>query len=809
MTNHWADMVNADVVMIMGGNPAENHPIAMRWLERARAGGAVLIHVDPRYNRSSQICDEWAQMRSGTDIAFVSGMIHHALETGRIQQDFVRHYTNASWLLREDYAFDPASGLFSGYDPATRTYDRSSWAFELDEEGHARTDPSLEHPRCVFQQLKKHFARYDAATVCNVTGTDYHVYRRVCDLFTSTYAPDRAGTWLYAMGTAQHTHGAQNIRTYAILQLLLGNIGIAGGGINAMRGESNVQGSTDMGLLFHVLPGYLDMPREADQTLEQYVARITPKATRPDATNWMKNAPKYVVSLLKAWWGEHATKENGFAFDHLPRAGAGWKGAGYSTIPLFQAMLGGQIQGAFCFGQNCAVGGPNAQLVRAALDRLDWFVVADLFPNETVEFWKRPGVDPSKIATEVFVLPAAASVEKEGSIVNSGRWMQWRYRAAPPPGEALGDLEIVDRLVRAVKKAYAAGGAHPEPILQAAWSYGEGHPDVHAVAKEINGRYEREVAADGGKTFQAGAQVDGFAALRDDGSTSSGCWIYCGSYTDAGNMAARRDATDAENRIGLVPKWAWTWPMNRRILYNRASIDSTGKPYNPKKWVIRWNAETSKWEGDVPDGSAPPGGTPFIMLKGGVGQLFSPEMVDGPFPEHYEPAESPVANPISKQQMNPVVRIWNDTPFDRLGTVDEFPVVATTYRVSEHWQTGSMSRHMPWLVGLTPDAFCEIGADFARGKGIETGDRVRVRSARGSIVVYALVTERFQSMRVAGKRVDQVGIPWHWGYSGLAPGDSANVLTANVGDANTMIPEYKAFLVDVELVEKRAKRGPA
>jgi formate dehydrogenase major subunit len=809
MTNHWSDMVHAHVILIMGGNPAENHPIAMRWLERAKQGGAVLIHVDPRYNRSSQVCDVWAQMRSGTDIAFVGGMIHHALSTGRIHEEYVRSYTNASWLVREDFAFDPESGLFSGYDPEKSVYDRSSWQFDVDEEGHARTDPTLQDPRCVFQQLKRHFARYDPVTVCRITGTDERVYRRVCDLFTSTHAPDRAGTWLYAMGTAQHTHGAQNIRTYAILQLLLGNVGVAGGGINAMRGESNVQGSTDMGLLFHVLPGYLDVPREADQTLEQYLARITPKALSPDATNWLQNSPKYAVSMLKAFWGKNATEENGFAFDHMPRVGAGWKGAGYSTIPLFQAMYAGQIKGAFCFGQNCAVGGPNAQLVRAALDKLEWLVIADLFPNETVEYWKRPGVDPAKIGTEVFVLPAAASMEKEGSIVNSGRWMQWRYRVAEPPGDARADLDIVVDLVRALKKAYASGGAHPAPILDGAWDYGEGHVDVHRIAKEINGRYEADVTTDDGKTFRAGTQVDGFPALRDDGSTSSGCWLYCGSYTENGNMAARRDASDAANAIGLMPKWAWVWPMNRRILYNRASVDANGQPFRPDRWVIRWNAEEKKWEGDIPDGGSPPGGPPFIMLKGGVGQLFAPEMTDGPFPEHYEPAESPVQNPLSRQQIDPVVKVWSDTPFDKLGTAEEFPIVATTYRVSEHWQTGSMSRYMPWLVALTPDAFCEIGADLARTKGIETGDRIRVRSARGAIVVYALVTERFQAMRVAGKRVDQVGIPWHWGYSGLSPGDSANVLTANVGDANTMIPEYKAFLVDVELVEKKRPGGHA
>jgi formate dehydrogenase major subunit len=508
-----------------------------------------------------------------------------------------------------------------------------------------------------------------------------------------------------------------------------------------------------------------------------------------------------VVSLLKAWWGEHATAENDFAFDHLPKVGAGYEGAGYSYIPMMHAMLAGDIKGAFCFGQNPAVGSPNAKMARAALDQLEWLVVADLFEHETAQHWMRPGVDPSKIQTEVFLLPAAASVETEGSIVNSGRWMQWRYQAVAPPGDAIADLDILDGLVRALKKEYAEGGVHPEPILELDWSYGEsGHVDPHQIAKEINGRFTRDVAA-GGEHFAAGSQVPAFPTLRDDGSTACGNWLYCGSYPEAGNLAARRDATDAINNIGLHPSWAWVWPLNRRILYNRAGVDRQGAPYNPRKWVIRWDAEAKAWEGDVPDGGMPPGAPPFIMLPGGVAQLFAPGLEDGPFPEHYEPVESPIRNPFSSQQISPVVKIWDSAVFDKLGTPEEFPVVATTYRVSEHWQTGAMSRNMPWLVGLMPDAFCEMGVDLARSKGIENGDRVIVSSARGEVEVYALVTERFQPFFVQGRTVHQLGVAWHWGYSGLATGDSANVLTPNVGDANTMIPEYKAFLCDVRKKE--------
>jgi formate dehydrogenase-N alpha subunit len=790
MTNHWIDMVNADVVLIMGGNPAEDHPIAMNWLTRTKERGAYILHVDPRFNRTSSIADVFAKLRSGTDIAFVGGMINYAITQNRIQQEYVREYTNASWIVGDGFTF--ADGLFGGYDPKTRGYDRARWAYALDEGGQPRRDPTLKHPRCVFRLLAQHFSRYDPDTVCRITGTPKEAYLRVCDLYTSTFAPDRAGTWLYAMGTAQHSHGTQNIRSYAILQLLLGNIGVAGGGVNAMRGESNVQGSTDQGLSNDALPGYLKPPVEADTSLEAYLKRVTPAAISRASANWLQNTPKYVVSLLKAWWGEHATRENDFAFSYLPKMGRGFQGQGYAFLALTQSMLAGGIKGLFCFGQNPAVGGANARLIRAGLDKLEWLVVADLFEHETASFWKRPGVDPKRIPTEVFVLPACSGVEKEGSIVNSGRWAQWRYRAVKPIAACRPDLDIVDGLARALKRAYEKGGVFPEPIRQLAWDYaghgpGSHEADPHRVAREMNGRFVAD-----------GKQVPGFAQLKDDGSTLSGNWIYCGGYTDAGNLAARRDTSDAPNGIGLHPNWGWVWPMNRRILYNRASVNRRGEPFNPRKWVIRWNAEKKAWEGDVPDGAMPPGETnPFIMLASGVGQLFSPDLADGPFPEHYEPVESPVRNALSKTQSSPCAQIWQSSEFDKYGTPDVFPIVGTTYRVSEHWQTGAMSRNMPWLVGLTPHAFVEIGTELARRKGIMSGDRVIVSSARGSIEVYALVTERFQPFFVDGQMVDEIGLPWHWGYAGIVPGDIANDLTASVGDANTQIPETKAFLCDV------------
>jgi formate dehydrogenase major subunit len=801
MTNHWIDMLNADVVLIMGGNPAEDHPIAMNWLARAKERGTYILHVDPRFNRTSSIADVFAKLRSGTDIAFVGGMINYAIEHNRIQEEYVREYTNASWIVGDDYNF--ADGLFAGYDPKTRRYDRSHWAYAQDAQGQPRRDPTLKHPRSVFQLLKQHFSRYDPDSVCRITGTPKEIYLRVCDLYTSTYAPDRAGTWLYAMGTAQHSHGTQNIRSYAILQLLLGNIGVAGGGVNAMRGESNVQGSTDQGLNNDGLPGYLKMPVEADVDLKSYLKRVTPVAANPASANWLQNTPKYVVSLLKAWWGEHAHPENEFAFSYLPKLGQGFQGQGYAFLALTHAMLAGELKGLFCFGQNPAVGGANARLIRAGLDKLEWMVVADLFEHETASFWKRPGADPARIPTEVFVLPATSGVEKEGSIVNSGRWAQWRYRAVKPIADCRPDLDIVDGLARAMKRAYEKDGVFPEPIRHLAWDYGGHEADPHKVARELNGRFLVDVTDKDGKSFPAGKQVPGFAQLKDDGSTLSGNWIYCGGYTEEGNLAARRDMTDAPNNIGLHPNWAWVWPMNRRILYNRASVNRKGEPFNPRKWVIRWNAEKKTWEGDVPDGAMPPGETnPFIMLTSGVGQLYSPDLVDGPFPEHYEPVESPVQNPFSKVQSSPCAQIWQSSEFDRYGKPDVFPIVATTYRVSEHWQTGAMSRNMPWLVGLTPNAFVEIGTALAQREGIKNGDRVIVSSARGSIEVYALVTERFQPFFIEGRMIDEIGLPWHWGYAGIVPGDIANDLTASVGDANSQIPETKVFLCNIKRKER-------
>ncbi len=706
MTNHWNDLANSDCILVIGANPAENHPAAFGHITEAKRRGAKLISVDPRFTRTSSKADIYAPMRSGTDIAFINGMIKWVLDDiernpQNYNMTYIIEYTNASYLVDPSFK-GPAEleGLFSGYagthnekDESKRKYDRQSWQFQLDEQGIPKRDKTLKDPNCVFQILKRHFARYTPEKVCAITGTPKETFLEVCRTFASTGRVGRAGTILYAMGTTQHTYGAQNIRAYCILQLLLGNIGVAGGGINAMRGESNVQGSTDHCLLFHILPGYLKVFQNKDTSLASYLERVTPKSNDPRSLNWWKNTPKYIVSLLKAWYGDSAKKSNDFGFHYLPKIEAG---KNYSHIALFEAMDKGIIKGLMCWGQNPAVGGPNANLERRAMEKLDWLVVTDIWHTETANFWRRPGVDPSKIDTEVFLLPALCSFEKEGSVTNSGRWMQWRYKAADGPGEAEEDLWMLNKLALKLKELYAReGGPNADAILNLTWDYGD-PPDVHQVAKEVNG-YD----------LTTGKLLPSFGKLKDDGSTASGNWLYCGSYTEEGNMAARRDLTPDPFNIGLYPNWAWCWPVNRRILYNRASVDLNGEPWDKEQPVIWW--KNGAWVGDVPDGGAPPmaegGCYPFIMKPEGLSRLFGPGMADGPLPEHYEPWESPIENLISKQQNNPVFKVWRP---EEQGTPDRYPIVCTTYRVCEHWQGGQMTRNLPWLVEMMPEPFVEM-----------------------------------------------------------------------------------------------------
>ena len=795
MTNHYIDFRNSDVILNMGSNAAENHPVSFKWIQAAKDRGALFIHVDPRFTRTSTKADIFVRLRSGTDIAFLGGMIKYSLDNNLYDEFYVKNYTNASFIVNPNYGFD--DGLFSGYDPNKRAYDQKTWALEKDENGIPKRDNSLQDPRCVFQLLKKHYSRYTPEKVTEITGTPGDDLLKVYKAYSSTGTPDKAGTILYAMGWTQHTVGVQNIRTMAMIQLLLGNMGVAGGGVNALRGESNVQGSTDHALLYHIIPAYLPTPRAQWATIEDY-NKTTPASKDPRSANWWKNRPKYLVSLLKSMYGDKATKDNDFGYSWMPKLDptqdASW-------LNLFDEMYKGTFTGFFVWGMNPACSSANAGKVRQAMTKLDWMVNVNVFDNESGSFWKGPGMNPKKIKTEVFQLPCAAFLEKEGSITNSGRWSQWRYKAANPPGVAKPDGDIMYELFKKVRALYAKGkGAFPEPILNLKWDYEtKGHFDVHKVAKEING-YD----------LTTGKLVPSFGALKDDGTTSSGNWLFSGSYTEAGNMAARRKKDDPTG-LGLYPGWSWCWPVNRRIIYNRASVDLDGNPRNPNRVVIKWDAATKKWVGDVPDGGWPPMGTegfyPFIMKPDGVAHIFGPGLKDGPFPEHYEPLECPIEkNLMSSQRINPVVKIFEGGPDTFLTCDPKYPFVCTTYRVTEHWQTGVLTRWLPWLIEAEPQLFCEMSQELAKLREIKNGDRVVVETARGKVVAVAIVTSRMKPFNIAGQTVHQIGVPWHFGW--IWPkdgGESANLLTPTVGDPNTMIPESKAFMANVRKVAKKAK----
>jgi len=782
MTNHWIDLGNSDCIMAIGSNPAETFPNAFGWITQAKDKGAKLIHVDPRFTRTSAKADIYARLRSGTDIAFVGGMIKYVLDDmernpGSYNMEYVREYTNASFLINPD--FDFSDGLFSGYDAEKGSYDKSIWQYQTDEEGIPKMDKTLQDPDCVFQLLKKHFSRYDPDTVCSITGTAKDTYLEACQTFAATGAPERAGAIVLSSGACEHTHGSQNVRAYGILQLLLGNIGVSGGGLNGIAGAVNGLGCSLQGRLFHWLPGSLPPPTAQYQTLDAYTSGVTkPKSNVPNTASPWTARPNHIVSLLKAWYGDQATEENGFAYHYLPKGSSN-----YSWFPLFEAMEAGTIKGLICWGINPAVSGPNSTSTREALSRLDWMVVIDLWETETADVWKRPNVNPEDNKTEVFLLPAASPLEKEGSVTSSARWMQWRCKGAEPPGEAKDDLWIINRLMVRLRELYAEGGGpNAGAITDLAWDYGD-QPDAHRVAKEING-YD----------LTTGKLLSGMGNLKDDGSTSCGNWLFCGSYTEEGNMAARRDPVDSTG-IGLFPKWAWAWPANRRIWYNRASIDLDGNPWNREKPVIRWDATAEEWVGDVPDGGPSPGAIyPFIMNWEGRARLFAAGMTDGPLPEHYEPWESPVANAMSSQQSDPVLKVWEA---DGAGDRKKYPIMATTFRVVEHLHTGSFTRNLPWLVEAMPDAFVELSEQLAAEKGITNGAEVVIQSARGDMRAVAVVTKRLQPLNIDGQRVHQIGMPWGWGYVGLSKGDSANILTHRVADANTGIPEVRAFLCDI------------
>jgi formate dehydrogenase major subunit len=819
MTTNLIDIQNADVIMATS-NMAENHPVGFQWVMKAKERGAKLIHVDPRFTRTSAAADIHVPIRSGTNIAFFGGLIKYAIDHNLYFREYVVHYTNASFLI--DPAFKTATdagGLFTGYDPEKKTYDRTSWKYQLDGEGNPKRDLSLRDPNSVFQLLRRHYSRYTTEMVERVCGIPKAKFEEVAKLFCSNSGPEKTGTITYALNLTQHTNGVENIRALCMLQLLLGNIGRPGGGVTALRGHANVQGATDLELLYHELPGYMAQPlRDAHPDLKSYMEKETPKG------GFWINKPKFFVSLLKAFYGDAATKENDFGYHWQPKRASA---DAYSHQHIFVDMYNGVIKGFLALGQNPAVGGPNAKLARAAMQRLDWLVVKDIFLTETAEMWKAPGTDPKTVKTEVFFMPAAPAAEKDGSLTNTMRLIQWHEKAVHPPGDVTSDAEFVCTLGTRLQKLYAGSKKDRDKgFLAANFKYGNNpkEPDMVEVLKEINGYATAEITDKDGKVvYKKGQPLNTFAHMTDDGKTAGGCWIYTGVIVEGpdGKLVNKANARKpADDKDYLGHGWGFAWPANRRILYNRAAADLTGKPWSEKKKLIWWDpaAESNvpdkkgKWVGmDVPDFNpflAPGdknGDKPFIMRSDLVGGFFGP-LNDGPFPEHYEPIESPVKNLLSKQQNNPVAKIWKvpDQKNELAGVGSaEYPYVITTYRLTEHHLSGVMSRYLPMLAELHHSHFTEISHELAAELGLTNGEMVTVSTPRGKIHVRAMVTNRFKPFMIDGKKIHQIGVPWHWGYNGIAElpgskGDITNDLSATVGDPNVFIQETKAFVCNVK-----------
>jgi formate dehydrogenase major subunit len=808
MTNHWVDIRNADVILVMGGNAAEAHPCGFKWVTEAKAHRkARLIVVDPRFNRTASVADFYAPIRSGTDIAFLGGVINYLLTNDKIQHEYVKNYTDFSFLVREDFAFN--DGIFSGYNAEKHSYpDKSTWNYQIGDDGFVKTDPTLQDPRCVYNLMKQHYSRYTPETVERICGTPKDKFLKVCEMLASTAVPGRAATVMYALGWTHHSVGSQMIRTGAMVQLLLGNIGIAGGGMNALRGHSNIQGLTDLGLMSNLLPGYMTLPTEGEQDYNAYIAKRAQKPLRPNQLSYWQHYGAFFVSFMKSWWGDAATQENNWGYDWLPKLDKP-----YDLMQGIELMHQGKMNGYICQGFNVLASAPDKRKTVEALSKLKWLVIMDPLATETSEFWKNYGeyndVDPSKIQTEVFRLPTTCFAEENGSLVSSSRVLQWHWQGVQPPGEARSDLEIMSGLFLRMRAAYQKdGGKLPDPIVKLTWPYAQPEsPTPEELAKEYNGRALADQTDPKDPTkvlLKKGAQLAGFAQLKDDGTTASGCWIFAGAWTEAGNQMGRRDNADPTG-IGQTLNWAWAWPANRRVLYNRASADMSGKPFDPTRKLVGWNG--SAWTGpDVPDFKVdePPenGMGPFIMNPEGVARFFARDgMNEGPFPEHYEPFETPVGhnplhpnNPLATN--NPAARVFPD---DRktFGTADAFPHVGTTYRLTEHFHF--WTKHAKLNAIIQPQQFVEIGEDLAKEVGVVAGDKVKVSSNRGYLIAVAVVTKRIKPLTIEGKKVQTVGIPLHWGFKGLTqPGYLTNTLTPPVGDGNSQTPEFKSFLVKVE-----------
>src|SRR5271163_984545 len=855
MTNGWIDIKNTDMMLIMGGNPAENHPCGFKWaMEAKRNRNAKLISVDPRFTRTSATADLFVQIRAGTDIAFLGGLIRYAIENNRIAKEYLVNYTNAAFIVKEGFKL-PEDGLYSGFNAASSTYDKTTWNYEEGGDFSGKTDAAtasahaapapptsampgnashpatlapppalppnvaydltLQHPRCVFQLMKQQYSRYTPEAVERITGIPKDQYLKAVDLFTSVRKDGdmkKVATIIYAVGWTQHTFGTQIIRTAAMIQLLLGNVGRAGGGVNALRGHSNIQGATDMAGLYDSLPGYLKGPVPDDKDLATYLKRTTPTSSKPEpwnTWNYYSNTPKFMVSLLKALYGDAATKENGFAFDYFPKPGQDC-----SWTHIWDDMYNDKIKGMLAFGMNGVMIGPDTSKNINALKKADWLVVGEIYEDETSEFWRAPGItteEQKNIKTTVYRLPCAGFAETDGSMTNSARWVTWKYAAVPPPGQARLDQDIIAQIFLRVRDLYKKdGGKFPDPILNLNWAYADAaHPPLSQVAMEINGKALADLKDDAtGQVIKAGQQLPGFAWLKDDGTTTCGNWIYSGMWTEAGSQIQRRGTEDPSG-MGVYPNWAWSWPANRRVLYNRASCNTAGKPWDPDRKQIWWSESAGKWVGnDVPDfkpDSNPKDHMgPFIMNPEGIGRLFAPigVLADGPFPEHYEPIESPIKNPFHPEQSNnPLVKKFK-SPFDKFGSPEEYSIVCTTYRLTEQYQY--WTKNNPMNVQLIPEPFVEIPVELAEEKGIRGRDMIHVISARGTYTAKAFVTRRLKPMMIDGKKVYQIGLPIHQGFRGIDEDEErnartpANLLTPAVTDPNAHTPESKGFLVKVE-----------
>ncbi len=844
------DLVNSDCILIMGSNMAEAHPIAFANVVKAKERGALVIHIDPHYSRTSALANLYIATRAGSDIVFLGAIIRYLLEEKAYFHDYVVSYTNAAMLIREDFSdTEEGDGIFSGFDKESETYaDQSSWDYQRDEHGRPLTDPTLQHPQCVFQIMRRHFARYTPELVEEVCGVSREQWLQVAQTLAENSGRDRTTSLCYAVGWTQQSKGVQIIRAAAILQLLLGNIGRPGGGIMALRGHASIQGSTDIPTLYDLLSGYMPQPaalpntkphsqntpnattwgnqidqktnEQSQQTLAEYIDSTGQKL------GWWSNMPAYIISLLKAWYGEAIHEsESDSGYRWIPKITGD-----HSHLLTSYAMLDGKVQGYFLLGQNPAAGSTNAKMQRKALEQLDWMVVKDLYEVESAAFWyKGPEpVDPKTIKTEVFLLPAAASTEKEGSFTNTQRLIQWRDKAVDPPGDARSDLWFVYHLGKRLKELYAESTEKRDrPIQALTWNYDPeepeadsrivDEPDAKLVLKEINGYYVYQDQQNGEKKIQGlheAAHVPGFAALKSDGSTACGSWIYSGVYPEAGkNRAASRNP---EGYTFL--EWGYAWPANRRILYNRASADPQGQPWSERKKYVWWDGEKKQWGGvDIPDfpvGKAPDyqppvgatgmdaiaGSDPFIMKPDGRGWLFAPKgLKDGPLPAHYEPAESPVQNALYKQQSNPAAKYFRDRKDNPMALIGDprYPIVVTTYRLTEHHVSGPMTRWMPWLNALQPALFAEISPELATERQVTHGDWLVICTPRGEIEARAMVTRRLRPLTIRGKTVHQIGLPFHWGFQGKSKGSITNDLTHMVLEPNVSIEEAKAFTCDI------------